>query len=556
MTNRTYIPEEIQDLTDRVFLLKDMLDQGKVHIAEHLAHDFEKSLRAIRIGHDGLVDPESVDGRIRAMTLAMVAFRQRTRLKEQYSIQEIQEIYFQILEHQFGQFFKSMIKTGAPPHAVADVLSRDEKLVRNALEVLPEIVAEVRTFWQDAAEVCEIHLQDGEQLKTSFAGDIFPGHWENPVSTAGLYVDTIVLPCPILKMATILEVEPSPKTVAMLFKHVLTAMTYRSLATAAVDPPVVLVLPGERDIRPDNSIIEIAKPYSLKHADYLFGRQFDGYDDLADFLSALPEIDDVMRELKGGDRLLFDSEFPRNPRAQLEGALARGDLVLPGLERAHAGNQVLNVCLGRMPQAIDAQMKASRFGGTPFMSAPTSWDYYTWMLDYESRARGKSSADAHIVHALTSDHAGLQWLGNVPPEVVLKIREAGQANEVRDILSRGIDSLVKINPDNYRRTADIVANNLDAAFRRHQQTIREANAKKLRFYGIDVASCATVGAIAVAAAVTASPVLGAASGLLGIAGAPNLRDIKSRYASLKAEEARWRKTPTALLFQAYKDHAD
>lgn len=70
---RQYSEEEVQDLTDRVFLLRTRLDEGKLHIAAHLVDCFRESLMAIRLRPDGLVDPATVDGRIRAMTLAIRA---------------------------------------------------------------------------------------------------------------------------------------------------------------------------------------------------------------------------------------------------------------------------------------------------------------------------------------------------------------------------------------------------------------------------------------------------------------------------------------------------
>ena len=77
MQMREYSEEEIQDLTDRVFLAREQLQAGKVHFAAHLADDFFRSLEAIRLRADGKVDPRTVDGRIRSFTLAMVAMRLR-----------------------------------------------------------------------------------------------------------------------------------------------------------------------------------------------------------------------------------------------------------------------------------------------------------------------------------------------------------------------------------------------------------------------------------------------------------------------------------------------
>ncbi|KWS38009.1 hypothetical protein AL060_22280 [Pseudomonas syringae pv. rhaphiolepidis] len=46
---RQYSEEEVQDLTDRVFLLWARLDEGKLHVAAHLVDGFRESLMAIRL---------------------------------------------------------------------------------------------------------------------------------------------------------------------------------------------------------------------------------------------------------------------------------------------------------------------------------------------------------------------------------------------------------------------------------------------------------------------------------------------------------------------------
>ena len=74
--SRTFTDEEVQDLTDRVFLLKERIEQGKMLFAPHLVDDFVHSMEAVRLRPDGKVDPTTVDGRIRAMTLAPFRYTQ------------------------------------------------------------------------------------------------------------------------------------------------------------------------------------------------------------------------------------------------------------------------------------------------------------------------------------------------------------------------------------------------------------------------------------------------------------------------------------------------
>ncbi len=115
MNARVYTEEEIQDLTDRVFLLRQQLEAGKIHFAAHLVEDFHRSYESIRLRPDGLVDPTTVDGRIRAATLAVRAMKHRDEAKKSISLGDIQEAYFTLLFHQFGGIFDQMTKAGVTP---------------------------------------------------------------------------------------------------------------------------------------------------------------------------------------------------------------------------------------------------------------------------------------------------------------------------------------------------------------------------------------------------------------------------------------------------------
>jgi hypothetical protein len=550
---KTFTDDEIQDLTDRVFLIIEKLDTGKLKIATHLVDGFRASLELIRLQPDGRVDPATVDGRIKAMSLAIMGMNQREDAKKAISLAKIQTIYFDFLFKQFGGFYKQMIKAKANPGQMARVLARDSDFCKHLQDVFPELSTTIHEFWESVGDSATCHLQDSSQLKAAFAGDLFPAHWENAVSTAGLYVDTIVLPCPFSRITPLEKVMPPQELAAVLMKHVLTAMTYRELAIADVEPPLVLIAPDPNDLGTENKIVLAQNSESLtcKHAEYLFGRPFESLDHLTEFCGELSTVDQVLSELKGRDRLIFDSEWGRDPRVQLEKAMQA-----PAHQMLHegvAGNTVLTACAGRMPQAFATQANSRRVGGTPLICADTSWLYYTWMLEYEGAPvtdDPHARQTMHVTRALTSEMGNnLEWLGRVPPETILEIRKQGLAEEVRSILGNGITELVGINPNNYFRTADQVVDNLERAFRKHQKELYEAKQKKLKLYGIDVPACLAVGGVAIAAALVGSPALGVASGVLGMAGLPNLKDIKSKFTAIADEDQARKISPTGLLFR-------
>ncbi|MFM5280514.1 hypothetical protein [Aeromonas caviae] len=562
MSSRTYTEDEIQDLTDRVFLLKERLEAGKMHFAnQELADGFRRSYEAIRLRPDGKVDPTSLDGRIRASTLALIAMKQREDTKKSMSLARIQEEYFAFLFREFGWLYDQMKEAKTTPWAVAEATSRDDDLMQDISKMLPEMVDAVREFWSIVGEAAGYHLQDSRQLKAVFAGDIFPAHWENAVSTAGLYIDTIILPCPITRLGMLQKTAPSKEVVKTLIKHVLNAMTYRDIALTDVDPPIAMIVPNPDDTDDEdrNRLILRATPAICAHAQYLFDRTFENIDELQEFCLHLKTVAQVMKELKRPDRLIFDTEWGNDPVQQLSMSIKENSHLLGmAMDEPHAGFHVFTTSIGRMPQAMGAQNAANHFGGSPFINAETSWLHYTWLLEYQGAPREDdmtSRHSMHVVRALVSEaHNNLGWLGNVPPETVLEIRKRGLAEELRELLGHGVSNLVGINPDNYFRTADQVVDNLDSAFRKHQQVLMEARQKKLKLYGIDVGACVATGAVAVAAALTANPTLGAISGALGIVGFPNLKDIKTKFKEISAEDKARRDSPTGLLFRHLKQH--
>ena len=303
MTERNYSSEEIQDLTDRVFLLKENLESGRLKIAPHLIDGFRKSYQEIRLSADGKVDPATVDGRIRSLTLAGVAMRQRDEAKKACSLNEIQNLYFDFLFKQLGWIFEKMKKEGATPAQAARVFSQDETFVSSMSLALPDFANALREFWCAASEPASYHLQDSDTLKANFAGDLFPPYHENVVSSAGLYVDTIIVPCPVMRIAPLMHFMDPKRVVEFFLKHVLTAMGYRDLAIADVYPPIVQVVPKDSDIAEGykDALPGRTELLQCAHANYLFGRTFESSEQLLDFCGALRSVDQVMAELKGKD---------------------------------------------------------------------------------------------------------------------------------------------------------------------------------------------------------------------------------------------------------------
>ena len=548
--------EEIQDLTDRVYLLREYLDSGRIRIAEHLWDDFRQSLLKVRIGADGLVIPSTVDGRIRALTNGLRYFRYREETKKSASLAEIQQGYFRILENNFGEIRKQMLRAAADANAVGHVMSRDAKFVAHFAKVIPDLIGDLKQFWGAVGDAAAFHVEDLTGFKGVFGGDLFPSYTRNIASSASIYLDTIVLPCPILHSARLIQMWKPEQAAYFVVKHAVNALAYRDLALAEVDTPIVAVLP-DLDVLDDShedSIRGFSRSAALRHGSMLFDVLFSSLEELTEFLEKLGKLEDVLARLKRPDRLVFDTQWGGTKEEQLRRYLADNARMYDGgLAEAHAGRGVLLHVLGRMSQAAAIELRSSHLRGTPLIDAETSWQHLTWKMEYDARPSAEAdhpSQAMHVVRALQGERdLNLAWLGNVPCETIVELRRRGHMDEVRSILSQGMPKLIAANPTNFFRTSDQVVNNLDEAFRAHQRSLLEARDKKLKLYGIDVSACLALGGISVAAAITANPVLGAVAGALGVAGLPNIRDIKTKFRELQEQENKIRTSPTGLLFK-------
>jgi hypothetical protein len=548
----------VNDLTERVFLIKSELESGKLKIASHLMAGFIQSFKKVRLRDDGKVDPSTVDGRIRAMGAAVNHFFERNMIKRKYKIIDLEKAYFNILFENFGDPYFDMLKNGNEPYEMAYFLSEQEDYANHIYDKFNELFILAKDFWSTMSEIGVVHLQDGEQLKANFSGDLFPSYSENMVSLAGLYVDTLVLPCPLLRVGRLHEHVSKKEFCNLLIKHVLTCMTYRDVALEEIDPPIALVLPDNRDYVEEDqkNLIDVSMPHILTHASYLYGRKFTHKDEFEEFSMHLTDIEMVFRELKRPERLIFDTEWGGDARSQLTRQMADSSRITAKLFDNNPGMEVFFNCMGRIPQAYAAKSTAQNLGSTPYINAETSWLYYTWMIEYESQGFNTKDSDLrnlHMVHAVTSGmQDGFSWLGKIPLDNLIKIRRQGLMPEVREVLSKGVGSLINSTPANFQLTSQTVIDNVDRAFIEHQRFLEKARRDKLEILGVKVAPWVINGVIGIAAVLMNNPSLAVASVGLSSYGLPTFKDIKSAFKERDEKIASYRNSATGILFSTIK----
>lgn len=544
-----------QETTRRLHLLKSQIAKGKFQVAQHLRDDFERSFSRIAFAADGLVDETTLDGIIRTTLLAVAYHADREEWKDAVSLKQIQETYFERLTDMFGQPHQLMREANADPYRFAGWYASDATRVKEAIQTIDEFVDGTHEFWENIADPTWIHLEDSQDTKAMFTGEIFPDGGSNVVSSTGIYFDTTVLPDPFLKIAPVLSHMNEAERVEEVLRLGLQAMAYRELALADLATPIVAVLPDRHSLEDNYKefIHRGAARDTLHHASILFGRIFGEIDELTDFLKHFKSSAEIVSALAKPGELVFATEWKGDLASHIDRYLSENG---HKLHITQPGQAVFAQLFTRFSQANDSFQRSRELRATPVVRAETSWLWFNWMLRNNAVAEDPNTlVGLHLAHALgTTVKSEFSWLGNVPPAALLEIRKAGALEEIRALMSTGIRELIAARPDNFHRTGDKVFDNLHSAFRDHEVRLNELRTKKWKFAGLDVGSFFVVGGIEMAAALTGLPLFGAAAATASRLGViPTAKDLKAKFGQIREENKVLTSTGVGILFKHRRD---
>jgi hypothetical protein len=434
------------------------------------------------------VDMSTVDSRVRALALGVTAMQDREDHKASASLAEIQGAYFGLLHNTFGHIYKLMGEQRLNPDTAGVAASRDSDFVAQVSKMVPEFMENLVEFWLNAGAAAHIHIEDAGTVKAVFGGDFFPSAYQNIASTCGVYLDTIVLPDPLLRSKQMFRYWAPERQTHYFVKHALNVLQYRDLALADVPVPIVAI--PDRPLLDDQAFMvmdHVAKADVVLHANTVFGRSFQVYEEVLSFLDSFHESDDLVRQIVRPDRVLFNLDWTGSIPEQLHRMAAEqpeARTLAPTPSRLIALQ-----AYGRMAQSNDLLIRSQRLRDTPLIDAPTSWRYFQWKLEYDSsRLPDSTLPDLHILRALQAAGAAgkPRWIGRVPPEALIELRKKDMLPELRQLIGEGIGQLSSSAPMDFGRTADVVVKNIEAAFAEQERKLAELATGKWKFAFKDV----------------------------------------------------------------------
>ncbi len=541
----------------RVLILRDLIQQGRIKFTENMRDKIEASFMKARFDENGEPDLSTIDGVIRSTALVAEHMVYRDKMKDAISLIDIQRKYFSIIEGNFNTFYKVMIEKQATPHQIANYIAYNNKDIDYLDEAIRPLLENFKEFWDSVAEAGYIHLEDNTKaIRAVFGGDLFPQNNENIASKCGLYTDTIVLPCPFIRAKNIFDRWGKQERVYYLLKLALNILQYKDLAIADLVTPIVVILPDKEmlDEFAFKQMQELGDKDTLFHANKVFGREFKSIEELIDFGKSLDTVDKIISEIKDPQRVLFDTNFKEPLKIQIEKQINGQSGQLLGTK--NPGIIVSLLGAGRMSVCNELLIKSLKVHGVPLIDAPTSWEYFKWKLEYDTERAfpNRDFGKLHLVRGLSQiENTNLNWIGKIPPEGLIEIRKTGAIDEIRAILSNGIDELTKSNELDFSSTSKRVFENLNEALKKHQENITNLRNKKWKVAGHDFGSWIVMGTIEIAAACIGTPLFGiSAFALDQLLDAPKIKDLHNSVDKIKdinQQQKSLRQTPMGLIFK-------
>jgi len=213
------------------------------------------------------------------------------------------------------------------------------------------------------------------------------------------------------------------------------------------------------------------------------------------------------------------------------------------------GDTFFSFTTGYISYSIQQYYKAIILNSYPVFKNNLALQQSNQFLEVEQQIFNKFLKDKPSKYLVGSNvllNNEFRWLGNVPKELLIKIRKDGELNEFRSTLSGAL------NKYNYSKLEDLdpvvkdVQYELNEVFKNHEKEIKEI-VNKYKIGKLDAAKLIASGTIGVTG--FAFPPIALIGSVLGGA---TVVDIVNKYFKKKTKIEELERKPIGILYDAYK----
>ena len=478
---------------------------------------------------------------------------QMARQTKKASLSVLQSAYFDLLDEYIGKPYRAIAKRHHRQH----VESQDEIVIKETVAVFlrreSDFVDAITRFWKEYAPSVYEYLCSSNPLKGVFGGAVVNCSEQNIALSAGLYLDTIVMPDPLIQGKQFLTTLQSDVAATLTIKRALDALSYKDLALAEVDTPIVVFAPylshlnsGVFELIGDQAMLDL-----LKHFSMMFDRPFGNLYEVMEFIDRAPNNRVLAEKVVDKGRALFETTWQEPLEYQINKNQETMSQNAP-FDIKNRRSLFFLAFWGRILQANNLLFQSIRVGGSPFVNALTAWQYLLWKYEYDASPTTSisiSNQDVSIVSALTVDgNPALSLLSNLSVEALIELRRRGVLLQMREVISAGIEDIEMANSNCLQQRFDQVYENINNALKQQAFRLEELSKKQKRYFGLDVSKMMAIAGLAIAAPITRNIYLGASAGLAALF-SRNPIDVVTEGKDILSERRELKRSPVGILYK-------
>ena len=477
--------------------LADLRD-GSLQLSEDAAADTAAELAAIQMDGQGAVILSSCGPRVRALARAHFklteAFEQEAPDLGAIEGAAVPSNLAAAQEELFGHFEEVYAAfTGAPPDRFVPPGSSFSEAIRNRgakmaswskseyvrwAEGVNGAVGGLKGFYAGPGKEAFRAAKSLPGQKLVLGGQRFTATSKRAVQQMALYADTLLIPDPVMPWLERDRQEERFRDVLMV-KQIHQLFPLRGLSQIDGHPLVVFPsweksLEAEDPQTQDN--MELA---AIRLVEHFVGEQFEDFEELFDY--AEKNTKRFLRIVE--ENRLFVPPGGNGTETLDEGiALWREDAVrrrsdsyLDSISDLGDHQIVLMFIMDRIAPVFHVLENAGEFSASPLFGLPQQWHYFKLWQRANAGRVAAPGADPNTaldtVRALTDErHA---WLGAVPLEALVELRERGANIEFRRRLTEVLLELECAHEGNYEAQVARVGRGLQILLREHDAEVRK-----------------------------------------------------------------------------------
>jgi len=466
----------------------------------------------------------------------------------EYYIRTIHEKYFELLDDYLGAIYRA--SHSRKPHEAGVHYSNLNLSGKIIHDILPDFKEALMSFWKRNKRKLWDSISKMPGLKARYHGDISPSQSFDLVSKTGLYIDTTLIPDPLTKLLTIpFEMIKDRYLVYYVVKHSFNILNAKDFFFSDTEAPISVIHPLDiyfDQTRRENCLKE-AIPDMKAYFEELLETKLETEKQLDSVLEQSTNV--LASKIRHPQILPPRFRNANDISKQLE--KGKEEIVNTGMlpfEGISAGLSLKSYVYGSLIGLSDCFLDCISLDAKPLFNVPDSWFMFTWKLKKDGSQIGQRiglDASTAVINALQLDN--FRWLGKVPPDKLVQMRNNHELQDLRELFTREVSEIYECNRGELEIVARRVQYNLTKAFEEHKKKIRDVVSEYRKRYRIDIPLVIT-GTIALVTGLFWPP-----AALASIVGGGSLLDLKRMHDKHKKQILKTTNKPVGILFEAYQE---